>query len=138
MSAIILVVLIFLIFIGRDMGHLYYLRDGKLMAASLPTDDFRYKDYFNMSEKRFLELEKLSKEQDAFEDEINLQSRITKRRTSKMIIDAAPKKNSEKNNVSDIRESRKEEKEVISGNNSIAERFDQQIEILDYDEDDYF
>lgn len=120
------------------MGHLYYLRDGKLMAASLPTDDFRYKDYFNMSEKRFLELEKLSKEQDAFEDEINLQSRITKRRTSKMIIDAAPKKNSEKNNVSDIRESRKEEKEVISGNNSIAERFDQQIEILDYDEDDYF
>lgn len=107
----------------RDMGHLYYLRDGKMMAASLP-QDFRYTGYFDMSEKRFDELEKLSKSQELEEEELNLQARINKRRQNRQIIDNAAKRHTGKNEVKELRESRKEEKEIISGDNSIAERFD--------------
>lgn len=107
----------------RDMGHLYYLRDGKMMVASLP-QDFRYAGYFGMSEKRFDELEKLSKSQELEEAELNLQVRINKRRQNRQIIDNAAKRHTGKNEIKELRESRKEEKEIISGDNSIAERFD--------------
>ena len=107
----------------RDMGRLYYLRDGKMMVASLP-QDFRYTGYFGMSEKRFDELEKLSKSQALEEEELNLQARINKRRQNRQIIDNAAKRHTGKNEVKELRESRKEEKEIISGDNSIAGRFD--------------
>ena len=110
----------------RDMGHLYYLRSGQLMVASLPKpeNDFRYAGYFGMSEKRFDELEKLSKEQKLTEDELNLQIRINKRNQTKRIVGEAAKKHIGKNEVRNIRDNRKEEKEIISAGNSIVNRFD--------------
>ena len=110
----------------RDIGHLYYLSNGQIQTASLPVEssDFRYAGYFGMSEKRFDELEKLSRSQKITEDEINLQVRINKRRQNRQIVEAAAKRHTEKNDVTGLRETRKEEKEIISGNNSIAERFD--------------
>jgi transposase InsO family protein len=108
----------------RDMGHLYYLKDGKIQKASLPSDDYRYQSYFGMSEKRFDELEALSKEKDVLIEEVNTQARISKRRIDKDIIDAASKQHPGKNKVKAMKQARKTEKEFISGENSISNRFD--------------
>lgn len=109
----------------RDIGHLYYLKGGRLKAVSLPEDDFRLKSYYGMSVKRFDELEKASRNQKELENEINLQARINVRRANKQVIESAqaesPGKNKKK---SSIRNARKEEKELISGERSVAERFD--------------
>ena len=107
----------------RDMAHLYYLKDGKIQVASLPSDDSRYRSYFGMSEKRFDELEKLAKENAGRMEELNTQARIDKRRRDKDIIDAASKRHRGKNKVTDIKQARKKEKEIISGENSISNRF---------------
>ena len=53
-----------------------------------------------------------------------MQARINKRRQNRQIIDNAAKRHTGKNEIKELRESRKEEKEIISGDNSIAERFD--------------
>ena len=108
----------------RDMGHLYYLKDGKIQTASLPSDDYRYRSYYGMSEKRFDELEELSKEKDVLIEELNTQARINKRRIDKDIIDAAAKQRSGKKKVKALKQARKEEKEFISGENSVINRFD--------------
>lgn len=107
----------------RDMGHLYYLKDGKIQVASLPSDDFRYRSYYGMSEKRFDELDALSKEKDALIEELNTQARINKRRIDKDIIGAAAKQRPGKKKVKGMKQARKEEKEIISGDNRISKRF---------------
>ena len=110
----------------RDMGHLYYLRDGKIQVASLPSDDFRYRSYYGMSEKRFEELEALDKDKDTLVEEYNTQARIDKRRIERNIIETASKAHSGKNKTMDMKQARKEEKEFISGENSVSKRFDLQ------------
>lgn len=108
----------------RDMGHLYYLKGGRLKAVSLPEDDFRLKSYYGISVKRFDELEKASRDQKKLENEINLQARINVRRANKQVIESAQAKSSGKNKKKNsIRSARKEEKELISGERSVAERF---------------
>lgn len=108
----------------RDMGHLYYLKEGKIQIASLPSDDYRYRSYYGMSEKRFDELEDLSKENNAVVEEVNTQARINKRRVDKNIIGTAEKERSGKKKVKSMKKARKVEKERISGKNSIINRFD--------------
>lgn len=107
----------------RDMGHLYYLKNGEMMTLSLPSEDFRYASYYYMSEKRFDELEALAKEQAKLEEEINVQAKINKRRANKAIIDEAAKTHAGRNKTKGMRDARKEEKEYISGQNSAAVRF---------------
>lgn len=107
----------------RDMGHLYYLKDGVLQIASLPSDDYRLRSYYGMSEKRFNELESLSRDQNALVEELNTQARINKRRADKAIINAAAREHPVQNQVKDMKKARKEEKEFISGQNSVSERF---------------
>ena len=108
----------------RDVGHLYYLRDGRLMQASVPTEDFRLKTYIGMSRKQYDELVKKSLELSKQEKELNENIRIDLRRKNKDIIDAATKANPGKKNPDHMREARHEEKERISGTRSVAERFD--------------
>lgn len=108
----------------RDMAHLYYLRDGELMAVALPKDDYRYRSYYYMSEKRFNELNEMDKANNAITEEINMQARINKRRSQKEVIDSAAKNHTGKNKVKNMREARKEEKEIISGEKSVSQIFD--------------
>ena len=108
----------------RDVGHLYYLRDGRLMQASVPTEDFRLKTYIGMSRKQYDELVKKALELSKQEQELNENIRIDLRRKNKDIIDAATKANPGKKNPDHMREARREEKERISGTRSVAERFD--------------
>lgn len=108
----------------RDMAHLYYLRDGELMAVALPKDDYRYRSYYYMSEKRFNELNEMDKANNAMTEEINMQARINKRRSQKEVIDSAAKNHTGKNKVRNMREARKEEKEIISGDKSVSQIFD--------------
>ena len=107
----------------RDMGRLYYLSNGELKVASLPKDDPRLLGYFNMSEKRFDELEEESKKQKELEEEINTQLKITERHLNKKIVNNAKSKKTGKNKVKDIKKNRKKEKDFISGENSVANRF---------------
>ena len=93
------------------------------MTLSLPRDDFRYASYFDMSAKRFDELEALSRSQRATEEEINLQARINKRRRDRQIIENRAAEKDSPNDTKGMREARKEEKEIISGDNNIANRF---------------
>ena len=115
----------------RDMGHLYYLKDGKIQTASLPSDDYRYLSYYGMSEKRFEELEELSKEKSTLVEELNTQSKINKRHIDKKIIGVAAKKRPGKKKVKAMKQARKIEKEIISGKNSVSNRFDFVNEVAD-------
>ena len=108
----------------RDMSHIYYLRDGVLYSASLPSEDFRYASYKNMSQKRYEELQKEEKEVRHAEREHNLQVSIDRRRKNRTIADRAAKENPGRKDARGLRDSRKAEKEQISGQNSVAERFD--------------
>lgn len=108
----------------RDMGHLYYLRDGELMCASVPVRDFRMKSYIGLSRKQFDELAAIDRETQKQEDVWNRDVRIDKREKNKAIIDAAAKAHPGKKDKSGMRESRKEEKARISAEHSVAERFD--------------
>lgn len=110
----------------RDIGHIYYLKDGALLSAALPSEDYRFASYYNMSQKRFDELEHMNKEIAAAETEHNLQVRIDKRRRNREITAAAAQRNPGKKDTSGLRENRREVKELISGQNSVAERFAQE------------
>lgn len=108
----------------RDMGHLYYLRDGKLMCASVPERDFRMKSFIGVSRKQFDELNRIDRETRKQGDILNREVRIAKRDKNKAIIDAAAKEHPGMKDASGIRENRAEEKAMISAAHSVAERFD--------------
>lgn len=107
----------------RDMGHLYYLRDGKLQTASLDRFDNRYAGYFGMSRKEFDALKEEDKKIRAEGEQENLQKIIQTRRRNAEIIQAKSKQHKTDNSVKGMREARKEEKALVSAENSIAEKF---------------
>lgn len=106
----------------RDMGHIYYLKNGRLESACLNPFDIRFQDYYGMSLKQFEELEKLDEEITINGEEYNQKARIKLRRENKAIINNAQKLSS--SDTDNMRENRKNEKERISGKRSVAERFD--------------
>ena len=107
----------------RDMGRLYYLKNGALQILTLPKGDPFLASYFGMSEKRYKELQDMNKETGKKAEELKTQLRINERRKNRELINQRKKENSEPHVKKGIKDSRKEEKEVISGNNSFAERF---------------
>lgn len=107
----------------RDMGHLYYLRNGELRKASIPSDNTVFEGYFNMSEKRFDELEEMRKDVAVVEDDMLLDSKLSRRRSVKLIKKNALIRKTGKNLKTPIKVARKYEKERISGINSVDNRF---------------
>ncbi|MGM9960931.1 MAG: hypothetical protein ACI32F_06450 [Allobaculum sp.] len=107
----------------RDMGRLYYLKNGALQVLTLPKGDPFLASYFGMSEKRYRELQDMNKDTSKKAEELKTQLRINERRKNRELINQRKKENPEQHDKKGIKDSRKEEKEVISGNNSFAERF---------------
>ena len=108
----------------RDMGHLYYLRGGELMCASVPIRDFRMASYIGVSRKQFEELAKIDRETKKQEDILNRDVRIDKREKNQEIIDTAAKAHPGEKEPSGMRDAREEEKAKISADHSVAERFE--------------
>ncbi|MCC8127217.1 MAG: transposase family protein [Clostridiales bacterium] len=107
----------------RDMGHLYYLKNGILMTLSLPTGDWRYAEYFGMSQKQFDSLSDAEKATRAAENRQNLEVHIAERRAAKRIIKEKSKYRTHDNNTADMRNNRQAEKQSISSTRSVSERF---------------
>ncbi|MCD7762997.1 MAG: Mu transposase C-terminal domain-containing protein [Lachnospiraceae bacterium] len=107
----------------RDMGHLYYLKNGMLMKLSLPSDDWRYAEYFGMSRKQFDALSEEDKATRAVEDRLNMEVRIAERKALKGIIAERSKAGVHDNDTANMRQNRQAEKAAISSSRSISERF---------------
>jgi hypothetical protein len=107
----------------RDMGHIYYLRDGKLQTASLDRFDNRYAGYFGMSRKEFDELKEMDKKIQAEGEQENLQRIVQTRKRNAEVIKAKSSQHKTDNSVKGMRDARKEEKALVSAENSIAEKF---------------
>lgn len=120
----------------RDMGHLYYLKSGLLMTLSLPSDDWRYAEYFGMSRKQFDALSEEDKETRAREERLNMEVRIAERRALKGIIEEKAKAGPHDNDTKGMRKNRQAEKEAISSSRSIAERFNMGDSVGSADDED--
>lgn len=107
----------------RDMGHIYYLQDGKLETASLDPFDIRYRDYYGMSKNHFLALEKEYEQAKAISKESNRQSRVDLRKRNKSIIEQKTANSIIKSDISNLVKNRELEKARVSKELSVANRF---------------
>lgn len=107
----------------RDMGHIYYLQDGKLETASLDPFDVRYRDYYGMSKNHFLALEKEYEQTKAISKENNRQSRVDLRKRNKSIIEQKTVNSIIKSDISNLVKNRELEKVRVSKELSVANRF---------------
>ena len=108
----------------RDMGHIYYLQNGKLETACLDPFDVRFSEYYGMSKKHFLALEQEYEKTKAVAKEHNAQSRVRLRKQNKALIDAKAKNSTVKSDTTNMVQNRALEKERISGELSVANRFE--------------
>lgn len=107
----------------RDMGHIYYLQDGKLETAVLDPFDIRYREYYGMSKKHFLTLEKEYEQVKAISKEYNRQSRVSLRKRNKAIIEEKAANSTIKSDTANLSENRELEKARVSKELSVANRF---------------
>lgn len=108
----------------RDMGHIYYLQNGKLETAALDPFDVRYRGYYGMSKKHFLTLEKEYEQTKAISKEHNRESRVSLRKRNKAIIEEKATNNTIKSDTANLAENRELEKARVSKELSVANRFD--------------
>lgn len=107
----------------RDMGHIYYLQDGKLETAALDPFDVRYREYYGMSKNHFLALEKEYEQVKAISKEYNRQSRVGLRKRNKAIIEEKSVNSTIKSDTANLAENRELEKARVSKELSVANRF---------------
>ncbi len=107
----------------RDMGHIYYLQEGKLETAALDPFDVRYRDYYGMSKNHFLALEREYEKTRAESKEHNRQSRVNLRRKNKAIIAAKSAGSVTESDTQNMIHNRKIEKANVSKELSVANRF---------------
>ena len=108
----------------RDTGHIYYLQDGKLETAALDPFDIRYREYYGMSKKHFLALEKEYEQAKAISKEHNRQARVSLRKRNKAIIEEKAVNSTIKSDTANLAENRELEKARVSKELSVANRFD--------------
>ena len=107
----------------RDMGHIYYLQNGKLEIAALDPFDVRYREYYGMSKKHFLTLEKEYERTKAISKEHNRESRVGLRKRNKAIIEEKAINTTIKSDAGNLAENRELEKASVSKKLSVANRF---------------
>ncbi|MCR5324282.1 MAG: Mu transposase C-terminal domain-containing protein [Lachnospiraceae bacterium] len=107
----------------RDMGHIYYLQKGKLETASLDPFDIRYREYYGMSKKHFIMLEKEYEQVKAISKEYNRQSRVGLRKTNMAIIEDKSENSTVKSDTKNLGKKRELEKARLSKELSVANRF---------------
>ena len=107
----------------RDMGHIYYLQNGKLETAALDPFDVRYREYYGMSKNHYLALEKEYEQAKAISKEYNRQSRVGLRKRNKAIIEEKSANSTIKSDTANLAENRELEKARVSKELSVANRF---------------
>lgn len=107
----------------RDMGHIYYLRDGKLEIAALDPFDVRYREYYGMSKNHFLALEKEYERTRAISKEYNRENRVVLRKRNKAIIEEKAANSTIKSDGANLSVNRELEKARVSKELSVANRF---------------
>ena len=107
----------------RDMGHIYYLRDGKLEIAALDPFDVRYREYYGMSKNHFLALEKEYERTRAISKEYNRENRVVLRKRNKAIIEEKAANSTIKSDSANLSVNRELEKAHVSKELSVANRF---------------
>lgn len=107
----------------RDMGHIYYLQRGKLETAALDPFDVRCREYYGMSKKHFLTLEKEYELTKAISKEHNRESRVGLRKRNKAIIEEKVTNSTIKSDTENLAENREHEKARVSKELSVANRF---------------
>ena len=107
----------------RDMGHIYYLQNGKLETAALDPFDVRYREYYGMSKNHYLALEKEYEQAKAISKEYNRQSRVGLRKRNKAIIEEKSANSTIKSDTANLTENRELEKARVSKELSVANRF---------------
>lgn len=108
----------------RDMGHIYYLQNGKLETAALDPFDVRYSEYYGMSKNHFLALEKEYERTKAISKEYNRENRVALRKRNKAIIEEKAANSTIKSNIENLAENREIEKARVSKELSVINRFD--------------
>ena len=107
----------------RDMGHVYYLQNGKLEIAALDPFDVRYREYYGMSKNHFLALDKEYEQAKAISKEYNRENRVVLRKRNKAVIEGKAANSTIKSNTANLAENRELEKARVSKELSVANRF---------------
>lgn len=104
----------------RDIGKLYYLKNGILMEAALNPDKFGNAGFEHITYADYMDYKKEKKKMDAEGRHHNLNIAINERTINKMIVDSidAPRYSEEK----DMKPERKEEKNRVNRENSVSKR----------------
>lgn len=106
----------------RDIGCLYYMRDGELMKAPLNPDKFGNDGFEGMTYKEYMNYQHTKKEMDAKGKEHNRKVSIGERAANQQIVDSVqPVHYSDTDNM---REEREKEKQEHNRQNSITSRID--------------
>ena len=106
----------------RDVGHLYYISDGKVCAALLNSEIPGNADYMNMSWEQYAEYQKARKELKAKGEEINNETNFGMYQINNVIIE-----NAMTEHLSDktgIRPARQKSKQINNNSNKIATRLE--------------
>lgn len=106
----------------RDIGYLYYMRDGQLMRAPLNPDKFGNEGFDGMTYKEYMSYQHTKKEMDAKGKEHNRKVSIGERTANKQIVDAVQPVHY--SNPENMREERETEKQEHNYQNSIGARID--------------
>lgn len=102
----------------RDIGAIYYLRDGKLMIAPLNPDKFGNEGFSGMTYKEYEEYSRAKKKMDISGDRHNRKISINERTINRNIVDSA--KSDRYADNSDMREERDIERNEQNRQNALV------------------
>lgn len=118
----------------RDIGHLYYLRDGKLRRASLNVEKHGNGEYSGLTMVQYDKERKQKKKMDAIGRDHNDQLDVFSYAANQMIVEDAIK--SSRVEVKGMRQAREQEKQMISHAGCIAHRLENDVIEVDVDSTD--
>ena len=107
----------------RDISNLYYLRDGKLVAASLNNEKTGNGDYAGLTHAEYQALRKEKHLMDVAGSEHNRQLRVARKELNKAVLDTAKGRTKDivdkTNDTKEIRKNRRIEQQSVANESSI-------------------
>ncbi|MCI1378394.1 MAG: transposase family protein [Lachnospiraceae bacterium] len=107
----------------RDIGCLYYLRNGKLMTAPLNADKFRNEGYAGLTYQEYLDYDKAMKQEQAHGRWHNTNVSINERAVNREIVDSVQPATYA--SPEHMREARAIEKQEHNKENAVSKRLEQ-------------
>lgn len=106
----------------RDIGALYYMRNGRLIVAKLNPDKFGNEGFSGLTYKEYMEYLNTKKRMDASGKMHNTRVSISERTTNRQIVDSVQPVHY--SDATDMREAREKERQAKNQNNAIINRLD--------------